>query len=70
MSEHERVGKKRGRRGRDGGTGMTTSSGSTDRPLTEIETAELLGVSPLSLRKWRCLPTHPLPFFKSRSLIR
>jgi len=40
------------------------------RPMTEAEAAEFLGVSPLTLRKWRCLRTHELPFFKSRNLIR
>jgi excisionase family DNA binding protein len=38
--------------------------------MTEAEAAEFLGVSPLTLRKWRCLRTHQLPFFKSRNLIR
>ena len=41
-----------------------------ERLLTESEVAEWLGLSPLTLRKWRCLRTHPLPFLKIAKLIR
>ncbi len=38
--------------------------------LTEAEAAEWFGLSPLTLRKWRCLRTHPLPFLKIGKTIR
>ena len=41
-----------------------------ERLLTEAEVAEWLGLSPLTLRKWRCLRTHPLPFLKIAKVIR
>jgi len=41
-----------------------------ERLLTEAEVAEWLGLSPLTLRKWRCLRTHPLPFLKLAKTIR
>lgn len=41
-----------------------------DRLLTEAEVAEWFGVSPLTLRKWRCQRTHPLPFLKIAKVIR
>jgi hypothetical protein len=41
-----------------------------ERLLTEAEVAEWLGISPLTLRKWRCLRTHSLPFLKIAKVIR
>lgn len=41
-----------------------------ERLLTEDEVAEWLGISPLTLRKWRCLRTHELPFVKIGKTIR
>lgn len=38
--------------------------------LKENEVAEWLGISPLTLRKWRCLRTQPLPFLKIKKIIR
>ena len=53
------------------GVGVPVTEAATSaRPMTESEAAEFLGVSPLTLRKWRCLRTHELPYFKSRNLIR
>jgi predicted site-specific integrase-resolvase len=32
--------------------------------LTEIETAEILGVSPTTLATWRCTRRYPLPYVR------
>jgi excisionase family DNA binding protein len=54
--------------------GVSRDAADTDRKreplLTEAEAAEWLGLSPLTLRKWRCLGTHPLPFLKIGKTIR
>ena len=48
---------------------ISASSRKDDKPLTEIEAAELLGVKPQTMAVWRCKGTGPR-YFRSGSNVR
>jgi hypothetical protein len=48
----------------------TSTRPAVERLLTEAEVAQWLCISPLTLRKWRCQRTQPLPFLKIAKVIR
>jgi excisionase family DNA binding protein len=46
------------------------SGATVERLLSDVEAAEVIGVSVSTLASWRCRGTYNLPFFKVGRLVR